>query len=154
MQIRWFTIFSITNWWTSRIKDSRFGEFRCLRSDHWYGSGWLRRTLTSQRYWQVLEIDRNMIAYWEVSRLRSYLGYPPVRDALPNTTHFALAALQYKSIVTQLITQNVDGLHHKAVAKIWHKAIMQNRILELHGTLFVCKYSRLALLLIFIDTFP
>ncbi|OBZ73820.1 NAD-dependent protein deacetylase SIR4, partial [Grifola frondosa] len=68
-------------------------------------------------------------------RLRSYLGYPPVRDALPNTTHFALAALQYKSIVPQLITQNVDGLHHKALSGAWDEALMHERILQLHGTL-------------------
>lgn len=38
-------------------------------------------------------------------RLRSYFGYPPVRDALPNTTHHALAALQHAGIVSHLITQ-------------------------------------------------
>ncbi|KAJ3563752.1 hypothetical protein NP233_g8740 [Leucocoprinus birnbaumii] len=40
-------------------------------------------------------------------RLRSYLGYPPVRDALPNTTHFAIAALQHTGTISQLITQKV-----------------------------------------------
>jgi len=39
------------------------------------------------------------------TRLRSYLGYPVVRDALPNTTHFALAALQYSSYISRMITQ-------------------------------------------------
>ena len=38
-------------------------------------------------------------------RLRSYLGYPPVRDALPNTSHFALAALQHTSYISSIITQ-------------------------------------------------
>ncbi len=38
-------------------------------------------------------------------RLRSYLGYPPVRDAQPNTSHFALAALQYTSHLSHIITQ-------------------------------------------------
>ncbi|KAH8115623.1 DHS-like NAD/FAD-binding domain-containing protein [Phellopilus nigrolimitatus] len=56
--------------------------------------------------------------YW----LRSFLGYPSVRDALPNTTHFAIAALQHTSHISRLITQNVDGLHNKAVS-------------SLHGTL-------------------
>lgn len=69
--------------------------------------------------------------YW----LRSYLGYPPVRDALPNTTHYGLAALQYRSIVNKLITQNVDGLHHKALAHVWDEPRMEERILELHGRL-------------------
>lgn len=93
-------------------------------------------------------------------RLRSYLGYPPVRDALPNTTHYALAALQHVGIIPRLITQvsyffvkfkfrydtsglrqNVDGLHHKAlVAKAhayWPPARLESSILELHGTLHV-----------------
>jgi len=69
--------------------------------------------------------------YW----LRSYLGYPPVRDAQPNTTHFALAALQHLGVVSRLITQNVDGLHHKAISTIWNRSQMDGRMLELHGTL-------------------
>ncbi|EPT03010.1 hypothetical protein FOMPIDRAFT_1028993 [Fomitopsis schrenkii] len=68
-------------------------------------------------------------------QLRSYLGYPPVRDAQSNTTHFALAALQYSSVVQKLVTQNVDGLHHKAIAHVWDAGRMQEGILELHGQL-------------------
>ncbi|EAU90484.2 hypothetical protein CC1G_00868 [Coprinopsis cinerea okayama7 len=73
--------------------------------------------------------------YW----LRSYLGYPPVRDAQPNTTHFALASLSYSGHVSQLITQNVDGLHHKALQQsgdpAWTGDRINRHILELHGTL-------------------
>ncbi|KAI0372615.1 DHS-like NAD/FAD-binding domain-containing protein, partial [Pilatotrama ljubarskyi] len=69
--------------------------------------------------------------YW----LRSYLGYPPVRDAQPNPTHFALAALQHSSIAPHLITQNVDGLHHKAISHVWDESRRAEGILELHGTL-------------------
>lgn len=73
--------------------------------------------------------------YW----LRSYLGYPPVRDAAPNTTHLALAALQHTLHISSLITQNVDGLHHKALSYSsrhhQHFAQSKNAILELHGTL-------------------
>ncbi|TCD71735.1 hypothetical protein EIP91_005501 [Steccherinum ochraceum] len=68
-------------------------------------------------------------------RLRSYLGYLPVRQALPNPTHFALAAMQYKGVIPHLITQNVDGLHHKALANVWDQSTLEDRILELHGTL-------------------
>lgn len=39
--------------------------------------------------------------YW----LRSYLGYPAVRMAQPNTSHYALAALQHSGIIPRLITQ-------------------------------------------------
>ena len=71
------------------------------------------------------------------TRLRSFLGYPPVRDAKPNTSHFALAALQYTNHVSTLITQNVDGLHHKASSSVWSDNLLLERILELHGTLHV-----------------
>ncbi|KAG2136314.1 DHS-like NAD/FAD-binding domain-containing protein [Suillus cothurnatus] len=69
--------------------------------------------------------------YW----LRSYLGYPPVRDAVPNTSHYAIAALQYASYLPRLVTQNVDGLHHKAIAHLWDPDHIQKQIVELHGTL-------------------
>ncbi|KAI0629338.1 DHS-like NAD/FAD-binding domain-containing protein [Trametes polyzona] len=69
--------------------------------------------------------------YW----LRSYLGYPPVRDAQPNPIHFALAALQYASVAPHIITQNVDGLHHKGIRHVWDDARRSEGILELHGTL-------------------
>ena len=40
-----------------------------------------------------------------MSRLRSYLGYPPVKNALPNVSHISLAALQHASVVPKIITQ-------------------------------------------------
>ncbi|KAG6336031.1 hypothetical protein ID866_3066 [Astraeus odoratus] len=79
--------------------------------------------------------------YLVLTRLRSYLGYPPVRDARPNITHCTFAALQYTSHITHLITQNVDGLHKKAIAHLWGDGPIKERILELHGTLHVCPES-------------
>ncbi|TDL18378.1 DHS-like NAD/FAD-binding domain-containing protein [Rickenella mellea] len=71
--------------------------------------------------------------YW----LRSYLGYPPLLAALPNTTHTALAALQYTRHVSKLITQNVDGLHQKALSlsPTLRLKTLETEILELHGSL-------------------
>jgi NAD-dependent deacetylase sirtuin 4 len=65
------------------------------------------------------------------------MGYPPVRDTTPNPSHYALAALQHTSHIARLITQNVDGLHHKAIRGIWDEPTMEDRMLELHGTLHV-----------------
>ncbi|CAK5283128.1 unnamed protein product, partial [Mycena citricolor] len=67
--------------------------------------------------------------YW----LRSYLGYPSVRRALPNPTHLGLAALQHTNVAPRIITQNVDGLHHRALDL--SPEIKDSRILELHGSL-------------------
>ena len=71
------------------------------------------------------------------TRLRSYIGFLPVRHTLPNTTHFALAALQHAGMVGPLITQNVDGLHHAALRHARLEAEVDAHILELHGSIFV-----------------
>lgn len=71
------------------------------------------------------------------ARLRSYIGFLPVRHTLPNPTHFALAALQHAGVVGPLITQNVDGLHHAALRHARLEAEADTRILELHGSIFV-----------------
>ncbi|RIA83406.1 DHS-like NAD/FAD-binding domain-containing protein [Glomus cerebriforme] len=60
--------------------------------------------------------------YWA----RSFLGWPSIQKANPNSSHFAFARLQSLGYIQDLITQNVDKLHQKAGTK---------NILELHGTL-------------------
>ncbi|ETW78651.1 hypothetical protein HETIRDRAFT_323334 [Heterobasidion irregulare TC 32-1] len=86
-------------------------------------------------YHQLVEDGPKGHAFRQRYWLRSYIGYPAVRTTLPNPTHFALAALQHTSVVTNLITQNVDGLHHKAIRHLWDDAQLKAGILELHGTL-------------------
>jgi|SRR6267142_4816933 len=71
------------------------------------------------------------------ARLRAYIGFLPVRRTLPNTTHYALAALQHAGVVAPLITQNVDGLHHAALRRVFSEPEVDRRILELHGSIFV-----------------
>lgn len=60
--------------------------------------------------------------YWS----RSFEGWPRIRDAQPNAAHHALAALEARGLVTHLVTQNVDRLHHKAESRA---------VTELHGAL-------------------
>ncbi|MGC4081544.1 MAG: NAD-dependent protein deacetylase [Vicinamibacterales bacterium] len=55
------------------------------------------RLHTRQRYWA-----------------RSIVGFRRMRRARPNDAHHALAALEQRGQVEQLITQNVDGLHQAA----------------------------------------
>ncbi|KAI0738517.1 DHS-like NAD/FAD-binding domain-containing protein [Daedaleopsis nitida] len=86
-------------------------------------------------YHELMEPTPRGVGFRQRYWLRSFLGYPPVRDAQPNPTHFALAALQHAHVTPDLITQNVDGLHHKALLDVWPETRMHQHILELHGTL-------------------
>jgi NAD-dependent SIR2 family protein deacetylase len=60
--------------------------------------------------------------YWA----RSLVGWPRVAEARPNAAHAALAALEARGHVRQLVTQNVDGLHQRAGSR---------QVLDLHGRL-------------------
>ncbi len=60
--------------------------------------------------------------YWA----RSHVGWPQIERARPNDAHHAVAALQRTGLVTDVITQNVDGLHQAAGAR---------DVVELHGAL-------------------
>ncbi len=48
--------------------------------------------------------------YWA----RSFVGWPLVERARPNTAHIALADAGRRGRLTALVTQNVDGLHQRA----------------------------------------
>ena len=60
--------------------------------------------------------------YWA----RSMHGWPRVSGARPNAAHRALARLEKLGRVEVLVTQNVDGLHHRAGS---------DKVIELHGAL-------------------
>jgi NAD-dependent deacetylase len=49
-----------------------------------------------------------------------------MQAASPNTAHYALARLEQNGYINTVITQNVDGLHHRAGSK---------NILEVHGSM-------------------
>ncbi|HEY4374965.1 MAG TPA: NAD-dependent protein deacetylase [Burkholderiales bacterium] len=60
--------------------------------------------------------------YWA----RSLAGWPQMAGAAPNPAHTALAQLEAAGHLTQLVTQNVDGLHARAGSRA---------LLELHGSI-------------------
>ena len=60
--------------------------------------------------------------YWA----RSFVGWPRIATARPNAAHRALAFLESRGFVHQLITQNVDELHRKAGSE---------KVVDLHGVL-------------------
>lgn len=59
--------------------------------------------------------------YWA----RNHVGWRHMDETLPNAGHRALAALENASVVTGVITQNVDLLHTKAGSR---------HVINLHGT--------------------
>ena len=69
---------------------------------------------------EFLQSEAVQLRYWA----RSFVGWPVVSQALPNTGHQALAQLAQMGLITPLITQNVDGLHQKAGS---------SAVIELHG---------------------
>ncbi len=61
--------------------------------------------------------------YW----LNRFELYPALEATLPNDGHRALARLQQAGLLSDVITQNIDGLHQAAGTDPEH-------VLELHGT--------------------
>ena len=80
-----------------------------------------RRARNPIRFKQFVTDPEWRQRYWS----RSYLGWPNIRDKVPNACHQALVELEREGRVQGLITQNVDRLH----AKAGHQGI------ELHGAL-------------------
>lgn len=58
--------------------------------------------------------------YWA----RSIVGWQHIRSAHPNEAHTSLAHLEKHGLVSTIITQNVDGLHHLAGSE---------NVIDLHG---------------------
>ncbi|MCX5815654.1 MAG: Sir2 family NAD-dependent protein deacetylase [Proteobacteria bacterium] len=67
--------------------------------------------------------ERAREKYWQVATEM----YESMKDAPPNTGHFAIAELERLGKLDCLITQNIDGLHFKA-------GNSEKKVLELHGT--------------------
>ena len=64
--------------------------------------------------------ERARQRYWA----RSLVGFRRMRAARPNDAHRALAVLEAQGRITQLVTQNVDGLHQAAGSR---------GVIDLHG---------------------
>jgi NAD-dependent SIR2 family protein deacetylase len=64
--------------------------------------------------------------YWA----RSLVGWRRMRAARPNDAHRALASLEHRGRIEQLVTQNVDGLHQAAGSR---------RVIDLHGRIDVVR---------------
>jgi NAD-dependent deacetylase len=71
-----------------------------------------------------LRSEEIRIKYWQVHRL----FWEAVKDAKPNSGHYAVADLHQMGKLDCVITQNTDGLHQKAGAP-------EEKVLQLHGTM-------------------
>jgi NAD+-dependent protein deacetylase sirtuin 4 len=86
------------------------------------GPGTIKKNRNPVFHTEFVNEEQARRRYWS----RSYLGWPRVRDALPNRCHSIVAELEAESVITGVITQNVDGLHQAAGSP---------SVLELHGAL-------------------
>ncbi|WP_448614238.1 NAD-dependent protein deacetylase [Modestobacter sp. URMC 112] len=89
--------------------------------DYRGATGSLRRH-TPMTYQTFTRDPRGRHRYWA----RSFVGWRQIADARPNPGHRAVADLQRAGAVSDVITQNVDGLHQAGGAR---------DVLELHGGL-------------------
>ena len=72
------------------------------------------------RYQEFVGSERARKRYWA----RSLAGFRRMRLARPNDAHHALAMLERRNRIVQLVTQNVDGLHDAAGSE---------NVIDLHG---------------------
>ena len=73
------------------------------------------------QYADFIKSHEHRRRYWA----RNYVGWPQFSSFQPNSSHLALCNWERRGTVSWLVTQNVDGLHHKAGSK---------RVTELHGS--------------------
>src|SRR5688572_10526906 len=70
--------------------------------------------------------ERARKRYWA----RSLAGFPRLRTARPNDAHYALASIERRGGIAQLVTQNVDGLHQAAGSE---------HVIDLHGRIDIVR---------------
>ncbi len=81
-----------------------------------------RRAREPVRFAEYVASDQKRARYWA----RSAVGWTRFSRAEPNVAHRAIATLEERGVISALLTQNVDRLHHRAGSR---------RVIELHGAL-------------------
>ena len=76
---------------------------------------------TPMTYQQFVSDDAFRRTYWA----RNHVGWRHVHRTVPNEGHHALARMDARGLLTGVITQNVDRLHHRAGSRT---------VIDLHGT--------------------
>ena len=78
---------------------------------------------------KFLTNDESREKYW----LMSTEVYESLKKAKPNPVHLAIAEFERLNKLDCIITQNIDGLHHKA-------GNSREKVIELHGTALSVSY--------------
>ena len=76
---------------------------------------------TPMTYEQFVSDGAFRRTYWA----RNHVGWRHVHRTVPNAGHEALVRMEARGLLTGVITQNVDRLHHRAGSR---------RVIDLHGT--------------------
>jgi NAD-dependent deacetylase len=87
------------------------------------GGVWDRYDPEDFTFQNFLASEASRERYWQMATE----FYEPIKTAQPNRAHLAIAELEKLGKLDCVITQNVDGLHHKA-------GNSEERVIELHGT--------------------
>src|SRR4030042_2735018 len=87
------------------------------------GGVWDRYDPEDFYFQKFISSEASREKYWQMATEM----YEPMKKAQPNPAHLAIAELERLGKLDCVITQNIDGLHHKA-------GNSEERIIELHGT--------------------
>ena len=87
------------------------------------GGLWSRYDPSELTFDKFRASDRTRRLYWQIATE----SYPLMRDAQPNAAHFAVTTIERTGRLLMLVTQNVDGLHHRA-------GTSAERTIEIHGS--------------------
>lgn len=87
------------------------------------GGIWSQYNQEDLTYQKFMSNEKYRKIYWEYDQSR----YPAMKNALPNDAHFAVVRLEKAGKLSALITQNIDGLHHRAGST-------PEKTYEIHGT--------------------
>ncbi|MFH1319158.1 MAG: Sir2 family NAD-dependent protein deacetylase [Bacteroidota bacterium] len=89
------------------------------------GGLWSKYDPSDFYFQKIISDEKAREKYWKMSTET----YEVMKDAAPNNAHFAIKAIQDMGKLLAIVTQNIDGLHHKA-------GNSPEKIIEIHGTVF------------------
>ncbi len=88
------------------------------------GGVWDKFDPSELNYHNILRSEEIREKYWRMHKMM----WETIKDAQPNSGHYAVTDLYHMGKLDCVITQNTDGLHQKA-------GTPEEMVLELHGTM-------------------